>query len=264
MCLLAIHYRTLAEAPVLAAANREEFFDRPALPPQLVRPKADLPQRALCGIDVRAGGTWLGVNTRGLLVAVTNRHKTNVPDAPRSRGKLCLELLACRTAAEAARLALDELAANRYAGANYACIDAQSGIVIHAGDRLEEVALEPGLHLLANRDLNDPQDARLRLARELFLTQPIRSIPEFLMAAKRVCGHYVHEGRLGDPEHPSIVLRAADRGAVSSSLIALPGDIANGAYEYAPGPPDTVGYRDYSALLRATCSDRAGGGERNS
>lgn len=250
MCLLAIHYRTLAEAPVLAAANREEFFDRSALPPRLVQPKAGASQRALCGLDARAGGTWLGVNSHGLLVAVTNRHKTHPPQAPRSRGQLCLDLLACRTAAEAARLAMEELAANRYAGANYACLDARSGVVIHAGDRLEEIALSPGLHLLANRDLNDPHDVRLQLARELFAAQPIRSIDEFLPAAKRVCGHYVHEGRLGDRKRPSIVLRAADRGTVSSSLVVLAEDKEQGVYQYAPGPPDTAGYHDYSELLR--------------
>lgn len=250
MCLLALHYRTLAEAPVLAAANREEYFDRPSLPPQWVQPQASSSQRALCGLDARAGGTWLGVNAHGLLVAVTNRDKSRLPQAPRSRGKLCLELLACRTAAEAARLALDELATNRYAGTNYACLDARDGIVIHGGDRLEEIALEPGLHLLANRDLNDPRDARLQLARELFQAEPIASIAEFLPAAKRVCGHYIPEGRLGDPQRPSIVLRAPDRGTVSSSLIALTEIREQGVYEYAPGPPDTAGYDDYSELLR--------------
>ncbi|HVX62113.1 MAG TPA: NRDE family protein [Pirellulales bacterium] len=250
MCLLALHYRTLPEAPVLAAANREEYFDRPSLPPQRVRPQAGSSQQALCGLDARAGGTWLGVNAFGLLVAVTNRDKSRLPPAPRSRGKLCLELLACRTAAEAAQLALEELATNRYAGANYACLDARDGVVIHGGDRLEELVLEPGLHLLANRDLNDPSDSRLQLARELFQQAPIGSIAEFLPAAKRVCGHYVSGGRLGNPQQPSIVLRASDRGTVSSSLIALAEDRKQGVYEYAPGPPDTADYDDYSELLR--------------
>ena len=66
MCLLAIHFRTVQGAPLLAAANREEFFDRPALPPQLVHPGGESRQRAVCGIDARAGGTWLGVNASGL------------------------------------------------------------------------------------------------------------------------------------------------------------------------------------------------------
>ncbi len=250
MCLLALHYRTLAEAPVLAAANREEYFDRPSLPPQRVRTQANSSPQALCGLDARAGGTWLGVNAHGLLVAVTNRAKTRLSQEPRSRGTLCLELLACRTAAEAAQLALDELATDRYAGANYACLDARNGIVIHGGDRLEQIALEPGLHLLANRDLNDPNDARLQLARELFQAAPIGSIAEFLPAAKRVCAHYVPVGRLGELQQPSIVLRASDRGTVSSSLIALAEDRKQGVYEYAPGPPDTAGYDDYSELLR--------------
>lgn len=242
---------------MLAAANREEFFDRPALPPQLVHPGGESRQRAVCGIDARAGGTWLGVNASGLLVAVTNRHKTALPETPRSRGQLCLELLACTTAAEAAQFAIDELKTGRYAGANYACFDSESGIVIHAGDRLEDTVLEPGLHLLANRDVNDPHDARLNLAREMFAEAPIGSAADFLPAAKRVCSYYVQAGRSDGGAQPSIVLRAADRGTVSSSLISMTGECNESAYQYAPGPPDAVHYQDYSALLRAVCNGRA-------
>ena len=35
--------------------------------------------------DLEAGGTWLGVNGHGVLIAVTNRHKVDVPAQPRSR-----------------------------------------------------------------------------------------------------------------------------------------------------------------------------------
>src|SRR5262249_10269236 len=63
MCLLAIFYRTLPDAPLLVAANREEFFDRPFLPPHVQGREV----KFLAGLDVRARGTWLGVNERGLV-----------------------------------------------------------------------------------------------------------------------------------------------------------------------------------------------------
>jgi uncharacterized protein with NRDE domain len=248
MCLLALYFRGVAEAPILAAANREEFFDRPTLPPRLVALENSR-TRALCGLDARAGGTWLGVNRRGVLVAVTNRRKTDLPPSPRSRGRLCLDLLGRRTAEEATRRAMAELSTGRYAGANYVCLDGHQGAVIHAGDRLECVSLDPGLHLLSNGDLDDPHDARLKLARELFAARPIGSVAEFLTAAQRICGHYVPHGG------PSIVLRASDRGTVSSTLVALTVKAADAVYQYAPGPPDIAPYDDYSALARSLCSD---------
>ena len=35
MCLLAIQYRLLPEAPILVAANREEDYDRPSTTPSI-------------------------------------------------------------------------------------------------------------------------------------------------------------------------------------------------------------------------------------
>lgn len=246
MCLLAIQFRTFAKAPLLAAANREEFFDRPALAPRIVDARHRGGSQILCGIDARAGGTWLGVNRWGVFVAVTNRSKSDVAATPRSRGQLCLDLLACRSAAEAAQCAFDELSSGRYAGANYVCIDSTSGDVIHGGDRIERIGLEPGLHLLANGDLNDPHDARLALARELFSKEPGRTASEFLTIAKQVCGYYLPDAAI---EKPSIVLRAADRGTVSSTLVSLADDPSDAVYQYAPGPPDLAPYEDFSPLL---------------
>lgn len=248
MCLLAIQFRTFAEAPLLAAANREEFFDRPAQAPRIVDAHHRGGSQILCGIDARAGGTWLGVNPWGVFVAVTNRPKAHVPAAPRSRGQLCLDLLACRSAEEAAQRAFDELSSGRYAGANYVCIDSASGNVIHGGDCIERIGLGPGLHLLANGDVNEPHDARLALARELFSKKPLGTPAEFLTAAKQVCGHYPPDASSG---MPSIVLRAADRGTVSSTLVSLADDPSEAVYQYAPGPPDLASYEDFSPLLRS-------------
>ena len=56
MCLLAIFYRMVDDAPLVVGANREESCARPALPPQIL----DGPARAVAGVDVLAGGTWFG------------------------------------------------------------------------------------------------------------------------------------------------------------------------------------------------------------
>ena len=81
MCLVAIAYRQVEGIPVFVAANREESYARPATPPQALPGKPP----AVGGIDQLAGGTWLGVNARGVLVGITNRAKSEVPPSPRSR-----------------------------------------------------------------------------------------------------------------------------------------------------------------------------------
>lgn len=248
MCLLALAYQLLPEAPVLLAANRDERFDRPATPPA-IQPGAP---RVLCPIDEAAGGTWLGVNEHRLLVAVTNRARSTVPPKPRSRGLLCRDVLACRTAAEAAQLAFAELGRGRYAGANYLCADPGEALFVSGGDRHAILDLKPGLHVVTNGDLDDPADERVRLARRLFEEAPLKGVEDFVGTARTTCAH------------ERVVIRGADGGTVSSQLVALTADAQAGRYLHAPGPPDTTPYRDLSALLQGLWGPAAGrtGGER--
>src|SRR5205823_4013427 len=94
MCLLAIFFRAVPDAPLVVGANREEFYNRPGGSPQILTGRIP----ALGGLDPLAGGTWLGVNAHGLLVAITNRPAPQVPAKARSRGLLTRDLLGCATA----------------------------------------------------------------------------------------------------------------------------------------------------------------------
>ncbi len=181
MCLLAIQYKAARDAHILVAQNREEFFDRPT---QVPRIQSGRP-RAVCGIDRQAGGTWLGVNQHGLMVAVANRSKVVVPLEPRSRGLLCRELLSLRTAKEAAERAAKELSSGKYAGANYVCADARSGAVVYGGDTVEVVELTRGLHLLTNGKLDDVHDERQEFVRRLLTLQRLDSAVAFLAVAAK-------------------------------------------------------------------------------
>lgn len=237
MCLIALNFRPGSDPPILLAANREELYDRRALPPH-VQPGRP---RVMCGIDKAAGGTWLGVNEFGLLIAVTNRPKSRLRDDLRSRGLLCRELLNCSTCSEAIEQASHELASDRYAGANLLVVSEHEADVIEAGDRLQIHRLEAGLHLLANGDLNDAADRRLRRARAE-LSDHGDSADSFLETASAVCS-------LAEGPSP-IVLRMDDRGTVSSSLIALTISPQRSRYLHAHGPPDRVPYLDHSTKLR--------------
>src|SRR5438270_9074088 len=151
MCLLILFYRVVEDAPVVVGANRDEVYSRGGSPPQLL----EGPCRAVAGLDPVAGGTWLGVNAHGVLVAVTNRPRSELPDRLRSRGLLARQLLEFPTAAGAAEHGARELDAKRYAGCNLLCADRNGAVVIEAGDWLRIRPLPPGLHVLTNHDVND-------------------------------------------------------------------------------------------------------------
>lgn len=248
MCLLVVQYRTLAAAPLLIASNREEFFDRPALPPA-IQPGSP---RVLCGIDTRAGGTWLGVNEHGLVVGVTNRLKGNLPAEPRSRGTLCRELLNCRSAEEAVEQAVAELKTDRYAGANFLCVDARSGAFIQGSDTVEVLPLSPGVHILTNGTPNDPTDTRQTYVRGLLAMQFPNSIPRFVEVARSI----LSQGVDATGRH-TVILRGPDRGTVSSTILALGRNPAESIYHYAPGPPDEHPYEDFSQQLHKVLGTRA-------
>ena len=245
MCVLAIQYKIARDSPVLVAHNREESYDRPT---QVPRIQSGRP-RLVCGVDLRAGGTWFGVNQHGLFVAVCNRPKKVVPSDPRSRGLLCRELLGSANAKEAVETATKELATGCYAGANYVCADAQSGAVVYGGDTIEVEELVPGLHLLTNGRINDPGDQRQAFVRRLLTLQRLDSAVAFLAVSSRAFSRKPDvAGRRG------VIVCGADYGTVSSSLLSLSTKLQNSVYQYAPGPPSDHPYDDVSALLRQVLS----------
>lgn len=250
MCLLMFLHRVSARAPLMLAANREEYFDRPFDGPRALPG----PPRLLCGSDLRAGGTWLGVNEHGLVVAVTNRLKSCLPAQPRSRGALCIDLLRCGSATEAAQAALVELHGDRYAGANFACLDRAAAFVISSGDELIEHRLEPGVHLLTNGDLNDPHDMRQKYARTLLAPRFPGRPEDFVSAAQTILSTGLDADR-----QRTIVVRTPDRGTVCSTILTLAQPSEDSLYLYAPGSPDRTPFVDRSAALRELLNGRASG-----
>ena len=78
--------------PLIVAANRDEHYDRPSAPPALLNTQPAI----IAGRDLRANGTWLGVNEYGLIAGVLNRRfdgrQLSASEA-RSRGLLCMDVL---------------------------------------------------------------------------------------------------------------------------------------------------------------------------
>lgn len=91
MCLIAFAIQASARWPLVIAANRDEFFDRPTLP--LSRWQAASGRTILSGRDLRAGGTWMGMADNGRVAFLTNVRQAVAGNAALSRGELVMRWL---------------------------------------------------------------------------------------------------------------------------------------------------------------------------
>lgn len=150
MCLIAVRWRPGSAEPLLLLGNRDEFYERPAAPLAWWEEG-----RLLAGRDLRAGGTWLGLDARGRLAAVTNfRRPGPPPSGAPSRGGLPVRFL---LGGDSAAAFLESLRgeAGRYAPFNLLLWDG-AGLLGYQSRDDRVVPLAPGLHLLSNGDFDAP------------------------------------------------------------------------------------------------------------
>jgi len=179
MCLIWFSYQDIPGFRLLLAANRDEFFARATAPLAWC---GDI----LAGWDEEGGGTWLGVNRRGQLAALTNyRDPSRQRPNPPSRGGIILAYLRSR---QPAASFLDELRkeAQRYNPFNLLLFDSEEMLFYsNTDDRIERVAI--GEHALSNRllDTDWPKTQRIKeaLAPVALATTPGRIDPEPFFAA---------------------------------------------------------------------------------
>ena len=154
MCLVALALDIDRRFPLVLAANRDEYFDRPAArlawwtPPDGTHP-------VLSGRDLGSGGTWMGLTAAGRLAFVTNvRDPSRVDaDAP-SRGSIVLDWLAAREAPDRFWM---RTALTGYNGFNLIAADFRRGECFWASNRaIHPQRLERGLYGLSNALLDTP------------------------------------------------------------------------------------------------------------
>jgi hypothetical protein len=246
MCTLVILRRPGHEWPVVIGANRDEMIGRKARPPG--RHWEDRPE-VVAGLDLLAGGSWLGINDWGVAAAVLNRRGSLGPaEGLRSRGELVLEALD-HADAVAAAAALTDLDPEAYRTFNLVVADNRDAFWLrHAGGaRIEVHPIPDGLSLIAASDLNVLDTPRLTLAWSRFATASA-PVPE--------CGEWRGwEGLLSDdtpiagaPDDATLRFRTASGyGTVSSALIALPAAgmaEPRAHFRYAQWLPDPVPWYD--------------------
>ena len=151
MCLVLIALDSHPDHPLIIAANRDEFYDRPTAPAAFW---ADAPS-VLAGRDLKAGGTWLGIDRRGRFAAVTNyRQGQRERPAPRSRGLLVSDFLTRDTSTQE-HIERAERDATLYNGFNLIAGDA-GGLFYYSNRENRVRTLGPGVYGLSNHLLDTP------------------------------------------------------------------------------------------------------------
>ncbi|HKX84583.1 MAG TPA: NRDE family protein [Pyrinomonadaceae bacterium] len=93
MCVIYLAFGRRPDLPLIVAANRDEFYDRPTA----AAARWDDEPGIVAGRDLVSGGTWLGVADGGRFAAVTNYRDPNPPLGIRSRGMLVADFLRGRS-----------------------------------------------------------------------------------------------------------------------------------------------------------------------
>jgi uncharacterized protein with NRDE domain len=166
MCLIVLACRCHSEYPLIIAANRDEFYDRPTAPLAFWNDHSNI----LAGRDLQGKGTWLGVSRSGRIAAITNyRDPASLnPDAP-SRGLLVSRFLLSNLSPKAYLQDIGK-SASTYNGFNLVAGDL-TALFWYSNRNQQVLRLHDGIHGISNHLLDTPwpklEKAKAALARIL-------------------------------------------------------------------------------------------------
>lgn len=238
MCLIVFAWQVMPSTPLFAAANRDEFYDRPAAPADWWE---DYPH-IYAGRDLHAGGTWLGVTYPkecggSRFAAITNIRAPhlNRDDAP-SRGALVSDFLNSSMSPEEfiAQIRPDS---HRFNGFNLLVGDGKS-LIWFSNQAHDHPAngkpLPPGVYGLSNADLDSswPKIVRTRAQFSSLMCQYAPEDAYFEMladTARAPDGLLPDTGVSLEMERllSSVCIKSPDYGTRVSTLVCL----------HADGPP---------------------------
>ncbi len=148
MCTVALAIRCSESSPLIVAANRDERTDRPSSGPEL-RPDGS-GGSVLSPKDLIRGGSWIGTNSRGLFVAITNRDEVNHVSGSPSRGMLVSDMLSRGRASDITDV-VGQVAGRWNNGFHLVAVDSRDAFMAFStGDELVVRRLNDGVHVLTS------------------------------------------------------------------------------------------------------------------
>lgn len=246
MCSIIILRQSDNEWPLIVGANRDEMSGRQCLPP--ARHWEDR-QHIFAGKDLEAGGTWLGINDYGVIVAIMNRVDSLGPmDNKRTRGELVLEALDHSDASESLN-ALIEIEKDSYRGFNMFIGDNTNAYWLKSDESsaiIEYFNIPDGLSMITTHDRNDLNSNRIKNYLSKF---SLASIPDPNNDKWQDWETLLGSTYSEDQEPLSAMCIKTDIGfqTVSSCLVAIPGfqpelGFKKPIFRFANGSPDLCHY----------------------
>jgi uncharacterized protein with NRDE domain len=223
MCLVAIAIDESRRFPLVIAANRDEFFKRPAARLAWWTPETGGPA-ILSGRDLEAGGTWMGLTAEGRLGLVTNVRDPSRNDATApSRGRIVADWLA---ASERTDRFWMRTALSGYNGFNLVAADFRRGECFWAcNNGSHPKRLERGVHGVSNAQLDTPwpkvEALKIRLHDALARAESVDQLSSMLFGA------LADRSEAGDSELPNTGVPKAVEKMLSAAFIRSP-DMAYG------------------------------------
>lgn len=164
MCLIVFSYQQHSKYDLIFAANRDEHYERPTRPAQFWDDHLNI----LAGKDLKAGGTWMGINKKGDFSALTNfRNPAIRKENPPSRGHLVLNFLKDDNSPKSYLQSVDKKA-DQYMGFNLLA-GTLDQLYYYSNQRPNILQLDAGLYGLSNHLLDTPwpklEKAKSRLAK---------------------------------------------------------------------------------------------------
>ena len=237
MCTVLVLFRPGDAWPLLVGANRDESFDRAFLPPGRHWPSAP---GIVAPRDLTAGGTWLGVNERGVFATIVNGiDRLGPAEGKTSRGELVLRALEEPDATRAVR-AVGALDAQRYRGFTLLVADRETAHAVSSDERTIRVdVLAPGHHMVTPEGCDAAGSPRFEAHFPAFRAAPPPVPPRDWEDWIELLRHADDD----DPHRAMTVVTDAGFGTVCSALLALPAaPQETPLLMFANGPPTRVPY----------------------
>jgi uncharacterized protein with NRDE domain len=251
MCLLVVLSRVIPGAPLVVAANRDEWFERPAL---VMTSLSETP-RIRGGRDERAGGTWLATSESGLVAGLTNVPMISPSTVPkRSRGELPLLLARIPGAHEAARALQSSIRSEEFNPCWMFCGDRDALLYLDlsaAGPPRVE-SLEPGIHILENRPLGPSPKTdfvRALLGDPPFDVEALNRRLESLLASHEIPPAARTSRDARRLETAAVCVHAGPYGTRSAQIVIVP-DRGAPRIRFTAGPSCTHPWQELPPELR--------------
>lgn len=212
----------------------------PSLPTRVLAVRDEDPQRAwdppgewwperpgVIGVrDVRAGGAWLAADAATARLAVI-LNRRDVPGATASRGAVVLEAVEGRAPVDP-----------RTNGFNLVSIGPDgTRVTSWDGDALREVALTPGVHMVAHDDVDDPATPRIARWLRDFAASEADTVPWW----RGWLGVLAGTARLDPTDDEAIVRDNRPHGVPTLSLLVCAASVGPDGVELVSGTLDRPG-----------------------